>query len=148
MLQSVAISAGVGKTFLACALANAAVRRGHTALYLRGPRMLDELALARADGRFARVLATWARTDVIVIDDHLLRPLNADQAADRSGLRSTVFTSQLPVAMWHSAIGEQTLADALMDRVMQDLQRIELKGGSMRSTGRRQRPTGPAGPEA
>jgi DNA replication protein DnaC len=73
---------GVGKTFLACALANAAVRRGHTALYLRGPRMLDELAVARADGRFARLLATWARTDVLVIDDWLLRPLGADQAAD------------------------------------------------------------------
>ena len=70
--------------------------------------MLDELAIARADGRFARMLATWARTDVLVIDDFLLRPLSADQAADtleviedRAGLRSTVFTSQLPVAMWH-----------------------------------------------
>ena len=88
---------GVGKTFLACALANAAVRRGHTALYLRGPRMLDELSIARADGRFARLLATWARTDVLVVDDWLLRPLSADQAADmlevvedRAGLRSTL----------------------------------------------------------
>lgn len=133
---------GVGKTFVACALANAAIRRGHSALYLRGPRMLDELAIARADGRFARMLATWARTDVLVIDDFLLRPLSADQAADtleviedRAGLRSTVFTSQLPVAMWHAAIGEPTLADALMDRALQDLQRIELQGESMRSAG-------------
>ena len=73
---------GVGKTFLACALANAAVRRGHSALYLRGPRMLDELSIARADGRFARLLATWARTEVLVIDDWLLRPFSPDQAAD------------------------------------------------------------------
>jgi len=138
---------GVGKTFVACALANAAIRRGHSALYLRGPRMLDDLAIARADGRFARMLATWARTDVLVIDDYLLRPLSADQAADtleviedRAGLRSTVFTSQLPIAMWHAAIGEPTLADALMDRTLQNLHRIELQGESMRSAG-----PGPAG---
>ena len=131
---------GVGKTFVACALANAAIRRGHSALYLRGPRMLDELAIARADGRFARMLATWARTDVLVIDDYLLRPLSADQAADtleviedRAGLRSTVFTSQLPISMWHAAIAEPTLADALMDRTLQNLQRIERQGESMRS---------------
>lgn len=130
---------GVGKTFVACALANAAVRRGHTAVYLRGPRMLDELGIARSDGRFARLLAGWARTDLLVVDDFLIRPLSANQAADmlevvedRAGLRSTIFTSQLPVAMWHGAIGEPTIADALLDRALQDLQRIELKGESMR----------------
>ena len=130
---------GVGKTFLACALANAAVRRGRTALYLRGPRMLDELAIARADGRFARLLATWARTDVLVIDDWLLRPLNADQAADvleviedRAGLRSTLLTSQLPVAMWHDAIGEPTLADSILDRLTSTLVRVEMSGEPMR----------------
>ncbi|HUD17439.1 MAG TPA: ATP-binding protein, partial [Acidimicrobiales bacterium] len=72
---------GAGKTFVACALANAAVRRGHTALYLRAPRMLDELAIAHVDGRFSRLLASWARIDVLVIDDFLLRPLSSDQAA-------------------------------------------------------------------
>jgi DNA replication protein DnaC len=130
---------GAGKTFVACALANAAVRRGHTALYLRGPRMLDELAIARSDGRLARLLVTWARTDVLVIDDFLIRPLTPDQAADllevvedRSGLRSTLLTSQLPLAMWHSAIGEPTLADAVLDRLSEDLQRIEMTGESMR----------------
>ena len=113
---------GAGKTFVACALANAAVRRGHTALYLRAPRMLDELAIAHVDGRFSRLLASWARIDVLVIDDFLLRPLSSDQAADtleviedRSGLRSTILTSQLPVAMWHDALGEPTLADAVLD---------------------------------
>lgn len=110
---------GVGKTFLACALANAAIRRGHTALYLRASRMLDELALARVDGRFQRLTATWARIDVLVIDDFLLRALRAEQAADvleviedRAGLRSTIITSQLPIAMWHEAMAEPTVADA------------------------------------
>ncbi len=130
---------GVGKTFVACALANAAIRRGHTALYLRAPRMLDELAIARLDGRFARLTASWARIDVVVIDDFLLRPLSADQAADtleviedRAGLRSTILTSQLPISMWHEAMGEATIADAVVDRVLQNLHRIELAGESMR----------------
>ncbi len=130
---------GVGKTFLACALANAAVRRGHSALYLRASRMLDELAIARLDGRFARLTASWARIDVLVIDDFLLRPLSADQAADaleviedRAGLRSTIVTSQLPISMWHEAMGEATIADAVIDRVLQNLHRIELAGESMR----------------
>lgn len=130
---------GLGKTYLACALANAAIRRGHNALYLRAPRMLDELAVARVDGRFRRLMAAWARIDVLVIDDFLLRPLSADQAADtfeviedRHGLRSTIFTSQLPVSMWHEALGDATVADALLDRVLQRVHRIELEGASMR----------------
>jgi DNA replication protein DnaC len=131
---------GVGKTFLACALANAAVRRGYSALYMRGPRMLDELAIARSDGRFARLLASWARVEVLVIDDFLLRPLNPDQAADtleviedRAGLRSTLLTSQLPVTMWHEAMGDPTIADAVLDRLLQGAQRVELQGESMRT---------------
>jgi DNA replication protein DnaC len=130
---------GVGKTFLACALANAAIRRGHSALYLRASRMLDELAIARADGRLARLMASWARVDVLVIDDFLIRPLNPDQAADtleviedRAGLRSTVITSQLPINMWHEAMGEPTIADAVLDRLLQHLHRVELAGESMR----------------
>lgn len=130
---------GVGKTFVACALANAAIRRGHTALYLRCSRMLDELAIARLDGRFARLTAAWARVDVVLIDDFLLRPLTSSQAADlleviedRSGLRSTILTSQLPVGHWHEALGEPTVADALADRLLANLHRIELEGDSMR----------------
>lgn len=130
---------GTGKTFLACALANAAVRRGHNALYLRYGRMLDELAIARVDGRFQRLSASWARIDVLVLDDFLLRPLTADQAADtleiiedRAGLRSTIVASQLPVSHWHEALGEPTLADAVVDRLLKDLHRIELSGDSMR----------------
>jgi DNA replication protein DnaC len=116
---------GLGKTFVACALANAAIRKGHTALYLRAPRMLDELAVARLDGRFGRLMASWARIDVLVIDDYLLRPLSPDQAADtleviedRAGLRSTIITSQLPISMWHQAMGEPTIADAALDRLL------------------------------
>ena len=133
---------GVGKTFVACALANAAIRRGHSALYLRAPRMLDELAIARADGRLTRLMASWARVDVLLIDDFLIRPLNPDQAADtleviedRAGLRSTVVTSQLPVNVWHEAMGEPTIADAVLDRLLQHLHRIELAGESMRRPG-------------
>ena len=139
--HSVAIIAatGLGKTYISCALANAAVRRGHSALYFRGPRLHDEIALARADGRLPRLMATWARTDVLVIDDFLLRPLAPDQAADlleviedRVGLRSTIVTSQLPVAMWHEALGEPTVADGILDRLLENLHRVELRGESFR----------------
>jgi DNA replication protein DnaC len=130
---------GVGKTYLACALAHCAIRHGHTALYLRAPRMFDELAIARADGRLSRLMASWARIDVLVIDDFLIRPLNSDQAADlleviedRAQLHSTVVTSQLPVAHWHEAIGDATIADAVLDRLLERANRIELVGESLR----------------
>jgi DNA replication protein DnaC len=130
---------GLGKTYLGCALANAAIRRAHTALYLRGPRLHDEIALARADALLARLMASWARIDVLLIDDFLLRPLAPDQAADvleviedRVGLRSTIVTSQLPVAMWHEALGEPTVADGILDRLLENVHRVELRGESMR----------------
>ena len=130
---------GCGKTYLACALAHAAIRHGHSALYLRAPRMLDDLTIARADGRLTRLLASWARLDVLLIDDLVLRPLIPDQAADlleviedRALLRSTIVTSQLPVAHWHEAFGEATIADAILDRLLQNAHRIELSGESLR----------------
>jgi DNA replication protein DnaC len=130
---------GSGKTYLACALACAAIRNGHTALYQRAPRMLDELAIARGDGRLARLLATWARVPVLIIDDLLIRPLTPDQGAgllevieDRAGLRATIITSQLPVAMWHQAIAGPAIADAALDRILDNAERIELPGESMR----------------
>jgi DNA replication protein DnaC len=132
---------GVGKTFLGCALANAAIRHGYSALYLRAPRMLDDLVIARADGRLAKLMSSWARTDVLLIDDFLIRSLSPDQAADtleviedRTGRRSTIITSQLPVAHWHEAMGDETLADAILDRLSHNLHRIELKGDSMRTS--------------
>ena len=110
--------------------------------------MLDELATARLDGRLARLCAAWARVDVVVIDDFLLRPLTADQAADtlepvedRAGLRSTIVTSQLPITMWHQGITEATIADAVLDRLLHNLHRIELTGESMRRNDPPQRPS-------
>jgi DNA replication protein DnaC len=133
---------GAGKTYLACALAHAALRRGHRALYLRLPRLWDELAIARADGRLPRLLTAWARLDLLVLDDLALRPLSAAQAAellevieDRHGLRATLITSQLPVSHWHEALGEPTLADAILDRLVHNAYRIELRGESMRRPG-------------
>jgi len=130
---------GVGKTFLACALAQAAIRRGHTALYLRLPRLLDELVLARADGRLPRLMTAWARVGVLVLDDLGLQPVPPARAADlleviedRGGLRSTIVTSQLPVAHWHEALGEPTVADAILDRLVHNAYRLELSGASMR----------------
>lgn len=130
---------GVGKTFLACALAQAAIRHGHTALYLRLPRLLDELVLARADGRLPRLMKAWAKVGVLVLDDLGLQPVPPARAADlleviedRAGLRSTIVTSQLPVAHWHETLGEPTVADAILDRLVHDAYRFELKGASMR----------------
>lgn len=130
---------GAGKTYTACALAQAAVRGGHTALYLRASRMLDDLAMAHGDGRWARLMASWARIDVLLIDDLVLQPLTAAQAADlleviedRSQRRSTILTSQLPVANWHEALGDPTLADAILDRVVHNAHRLELRGDSLR----------------
>ena len=130
---------GVGKTYLACALAAAAIRAGHTALYARVPRLLAEIGTARADGRLARLLSAWARIEVLVLDDFALQPLTDAQAADlleviedRAGLRSTIVTSQLPVALWHEGLGEPTVADAICDRLLAGAHRIELTGASLR----------------
>ncbi len=141
---------GSGKTFVSCALAQAALRRGHTALYPRAPRLLGDLALARADGRLPRLLASWARVDVLVVDDFALRPLLPEQTADlleviedRAQRRSTILASQLPVRLWHDALGEPTLADALLDRVVHNAHRIELRGDSLRRPHHDLRPDAP-----
>jgi DNA replication protein DnaC len=130
---------GLGKTYIACALAHCAIRAGHTALYLRAPRMFDDLAIARADGRLARLMASWARVEILLVEDLLLRPLSPDQGADlleviedRAGVRSTVVTSQLPVSLWHEGLGEPTVSDAILDRLLEKAHRIELHGDSMR----------------
>lgn len=130
---------GTGKTYLACALAHAAIRRGHKALYWRLPRLLGELRLAHADGRAAALMASWARVDVLVLDDLGLQPLTASQAADlleviedRHQRRSTILTSQLPINTWHDNLGDPTLADAICDRLLHAAHRIELAGDSLR----------------
>jgi len=130
---------GCGKSFLSCALANAAVRHGHTALYARAPRLLDDLAVTRGDGRYQRLLTQLARVSLLVIDDFLLTPVTVEQARDlleviedRSQLRSTMVASQLPVESWHAALADPTLADAILDRLVHNAHRIALKGPSMR----------------
>lgn len=142
---------GVGKTYLACALAAAAIRAGHTALYTRVPRLLAEIGTARADGRLARLLSAWARIEVLVLDDFALQPLTDTQAADlleviedRAGLRSTIVTSQLPVALWHEGLGEPTVADAICDRLLAGAHRIELSGPSLRRSDTRTTSPAPA----
>jgi hypothetical protein len=128
------------ETFIACALANAAIRHAHTALYLRAPRLLSELALARADGRLPRLMARWVKIDVLIVDDLALRPLAPEQAADllevienRYQLRSTIVTSQLAVSDWHASLGEPMIADAILDRLVHNAHRIELRGESSAS---------------
>lgn len=132
---------GIGKSYLACALAHQACLQGFTALYARLPRLLEELAIARADGRYPRLLAAYARTDLLVLDDWGLAPLHAEQRRDllellddRHGLRSTLITSQLSVDQWHALIGDPTLADAILDRLVHNAYRLNLKGESLRKT--------------
>ena len=130
---------GVGKTWLACALAHKACREGHSAWYLRLSRLLQELAIARGDGRYAKLLATLARTEVLVLDDWGLTRLGAEARRDllevledRHGVRSTLAASQLPIDQWHDLIGDPTLADAILDRLVHNAYKINLKGESMR----------------
>ena len=130
---------GVGKSFVCCALAHAAVRQGHTALYVRTPRLLSDLAVTRGDGRYHRLLAQLARVGLLVLDDFLLTPASVEQARDlleviedRSQVRSTMIASQLPVESWHGAMADPTLADAILDRLLQSAHRINLKGPSLR----------------
>jgi DNA replication protein DnaC len=137
---------GAGKSFVATALAHAAIRRGHTALYIRTPRLLADLAISRGDGRYVRRLAQLARLSLLVIDDLLLTSPDIVEAKDlleviddRSQRRSTLVVSQLPVENWHPALaaGDPTLADAILDRLIHNAHRLALKGNSMR---RRQPP--------
>jgi DNA replication protein DnaC len=132
---------GVGKSFLACALANAALRAGHTATYVRVPRLIDDLAVGRADGRYGRLLAGLGRVSLLVLDDFLLTPAAVPACRDllevveeRAQRRSTLVASQLPVEAWHGAMGDPTLAEAILDRLLQASHRIALTGPSMRRT--------------
>jgi DNA replication protein DnaC len=130
---------GVGKTYLACALAQQACRTGYRAIYRRLARLLDELTLARADGSYAKLLAKLARTDVLVLDDWGIVAIKEahrqdllEVFEDRDGTRSTVITSQLPRDKWHDYIGDPTVADAVLDRIVHRAYAITLKGPSRR----------------
>jgi DNA replication protein DnaC len=143
--QAILISGatGTGKTFVACALAHQACRQGYRALYWRVPRLFQELALARADGTYARLLGKLARMDVLVLDDLALVPRQEAERRDllevledRYGTRATIVTSQLPPSHWHEAIGDPTLADAICDRLLHNSHRLMLKGPSRRKEGK------------
>lgn len=130
---------GVGKTWLACALAQAACREGVTVLYKRTTRLFDELELAHGDGRFPRVFKALTKTQLLILDDWGPDRLNASQrrdlmeiVEDRYGNGSTLITSQLPLSTWHEIIGEPTFADAILDRLVHNAYRLELDGQSFR----------------
>src|ERR1019366_3420084 len=133
---------GTGKSYVACALAQQACRSGHRVLYRRIPRLLEELALAHADGTYTRLLGRLAKVDVLVLDDWGLAPLREQERRDmleifddRQGARSTIVTIQLPVESWHDSVADPTIADALLDRIVHVAHRIKLKGPSRRKQG-------------
>ena len=130
---------GVGKSFVACALAQKACRDGFSALYTRAAALFRDLAIARADGSLRTLLAKLGRIDVLVIDDWAMAPLSEPErrdfweiCEDRYQTRSLVLTSQLPVARWHEQIGDATVADGILDRLVHNAHRIEMRGDSMR----------------
>ena len=117
---------------------------GYRALYLRAPRLFDDLAMAKADGRYRKILAAYTRLDLLVIDDWGLANLTEEQRRDileiledRHGLRSTLIASQLPIEKWHKVIGDPTLGDAILDRLVHNAHKLSLKGDSLRKKGRK-----------
>ena len=130
---------GTGKTYLACALAHKACLMGYTARYHRLSSLLTDLEIAKADGRYAKIIREIAKTNVLILDDWGLgpvsdhmRPILLEVLDDRHGHSSTIVTSQLPIEHWHSAIGGATIADAILDRLVHNGHKIELRGDSMR----------------
>jgi DNA replication protein DnaC len=130
---------GVGKSWLACALGHRACRDNHSVLYQRIPRLFADLALARGDGRYARLMRALGGVKLLILDDWGLEPLGPEQrrdlleiVEDRYGRGSTLVTSQVPVDRWHELIGDPTLADAILDRIVHNANRIQLRGESLR----------------
>jgi len=130
---------GTGKSYIACALAHHASRRGFRSIYRRAPRLFDELKIARADGTYRAVLGRLARVDVLILDDFAVAPINDQERSDllevmedRYGIRSTIVTSQLAPNHWHDYLADPTLADAICDRLVNNAHRIVLKGPSRR----------------
>jgi DNA replication protein DnaC len=136
---------GVGKSYLACALAQKACRDGYSAFYTRAAALFRDLALARADGSLRNMLLRLSKIDVLVVDDWAMTPLTEAEARDfweicedRCQARSLVLTSQMPVAKWHSQIGDSTVAEGILDRIVHRAHRLELKGESMRKASPKQ----------
>ena len=130
---------GLGKTFLACALAHKACREGYSSHYVKLTRLFQELDIGRADGRYAKIMRQFAKADVLIMDEWGLAVLTDQHRRDlleilddRYNMRATIITSQLPIAHWHEAIGDPTLADAILDRVVHNSYKINLSGKTMR----------------
>jgi DNA replication protein DnaC len=130
---------GTGKTWLACAFGHQAARLDHSVLYVRMPRLFEDMAMARLDGRFPKLVDKLARVQLLILDDWGTHGLTDQQRLDllelfeeRYQRRSTIITAQLPVSGWHDMIGEPTIADAILDRIVHNAHRINLKGDSMR----------------
>ncbi len=130
---------GVGKSFVACALSQKACRDRYSALYTRAQSLFRDLATARTDGNLRSLLSRFGRIDVLVIDDWAMAPLSKPErrnfweiCEDRYQARSTILTSQLPVSRWHEQIGDPTLADGILDRLVRNAHRIQIRGDSMR----------------
>ena len=130
---------GVGKTYVACALANRACRMGFSAFYTRLPRLLHDLPIARADGSYPKMMKKLLKAKVLLIDDLGLAPMAARERRelmevieDRHGIASTIVATQMPINLWHENIGDPTIADAILDRLVHNAHNINLKGESMR----------------
>ena len=130
---------GVGKTYLACALANRACRKGFAAFYIRLPRLFQEIAIARADGSYPKLMKKLLKAKALILDDLGLAPMTTPERRDlleviedRHGTASTIVTTQLPIEHWHENIRDPTIADAILDRLVHNAHKINLKGESMR----------------
>ena len=130
---------GAGKTYLACALGHKACRKGLTVRYHRAPRLFQDLALAKADGRYPKLMKALANIDLLILDDWATAVLTDEQrrdlfeiVEDRYEARATLIAAQLPLEHWHEAIGDPTMADAILDRLVHNAHKIALNGGSMR----------------
>jgi DNA replication protein DnaC len=130
---------GAGKSYLACALAQKACRDGYTTLYQRVPRLLHDIAVSRLDGRYNKIIAPIGKCEVLILDDLLISPLTRNEqrelleiVEERYDRKATIITSQLPVKAWHNAMEDPTLADAILDRLVHNAYKLELKGESMR----------------
>jgi DNA replication protein DnaC len=134
-------STGIGKTYLACALGNSAIRQGISTRCVRIPRLMQELKIARADGSYVKILQRLQRVQLLIIDDFGLSPFTDDARRDlleimedRHQVRSTLIASQLPLELWHETIGDPTFADAICDRIIHNAHKLILAGESMRKT--------------
>ena len=132
-------STGIGKSFIASALGHQACSLGYRVLYQHSTKLFARMKIAKADGSYLRELAKIEKQHLLLIDDFGIQPLDAQSRSalmeiieDRHGKSSTIITSQVPVSMWHEIIGEQTIADAILDRIVHDAHRIEMKGESLR----------------